>query len=138
MIRVMEHSTRVDYAHFMKELTQLYPDIEFIRLVQDNLNTHTPASFYNAFKPEEAFELAKEFEYYYTPKKGSWLNMAEIELLALSKQYLDRRIGDIDTLTKEASAWARERNAKKANVKWKFTKNDARSKLKRHYINLQN
>ena len=138
MIRVMEHRTRVDYAHFMKELTQQYPDVESIRLVQDNLNTHTHASFYNAFMPEEAFELAKEFEYYYTPKKGSWLNMAEIELSALSKQCLDRRIGDIDTLTKEASAWAQERNAKKTTVKWKFTKNDARSKLKRHYINLQN
>ena len=101
LLRVMKHRTRVDYAHFMKELVQQYPDAESIRLVQDNLNTHTAASFYNAFAPEEAFDLAKMFEYYYTPKKGSWLNMAEIELSALSKQCLDRRIGDIDTLTKE-------------------------------------
>jgi len=92
----------------------------------------------HAFAPEEAFELAKKFEYYYTPKKGSWLNMAEIELSALSKQCLDRRIGDIGTLTKETSVWAQERNAKKATIKWKFTKNDARSKLNRHYIKLQN
>lgn len=138
LLRVMEHRTRVDYAHFMKELVQQYPDAESIRLVQDNLNTHTPASFYNAFAPEEAFDLAKMFEYYYTPKKGSWLNMAEIELSALSKQCLDRRIGDIDTLTKETSMWAQERNVKKATIKWKFTKNDARSKLNRHYIKLQN
>ena len=135
---VKEHRTKVDYADFMKMLAQHYPDAECILLVQDNLNTHTAGSFYEALPPEEAFELAKRFEYHYTPKKGSWLNMAEIELSALSKQCLDRRIGDIDTLTKEASAWAQERNAKRTTVKWKFTKNDARSKLKRHYINLQN
>jgi len=116
----MEHRTRVDYALFMKELTQQYPDVGSIRLFQDNLNTHTSASFSNALMPEEAFELAKMFEYYYTPKKGSWLNMSEIKLSALSKQCLDRRIGDIDTLTKEASAWARERNPKKANVNIKL------------------
>jgi hypothetical protein len=97
-----------------------------------------------AIDPHEGKRLLRvmehrtRFEYYYTPKKWSWLNMAEIELSALSKQCLDRRIGDIDTLTKETSMWAQERNAKKATIKWKFTKNDARSKLNRHYITLQN
>jgi len=83
----------VDYADFMKLISQNYPHAETIRLVQDNLNTHTPGSFYAAMPPDKAFELAKRFEYHYTPKKGSWLNMAEIELSALSKQCLDRRIG---------------------------------------------
>ena len=135
---VKEHRTKVDYADFMKMLAQHYPDAECILLVQDNLNTHTVGSFYEALPPEEAFELAKRFEYHYTPKKGSWLNIAEIELSALSKQCLDRRIGNIALLDDELGAWEQDRNANGATVRWKFNKNDARAKLQRHYLNLQN
>lgn len=135
---VREHRTKVDYAHFMKELAQQYPNAECILLVQDNLNTHTAGSFYEALPPDEAFELAKRFEYHYTPKKGSWLNMAEIELSALSKQCLDRRIEDIEKLANEVGAWENERNAIGATVRWRFNKIDARIKLQRHYLNLQN
>jgi DDE superfamily endonuclease len=135
---VKEHRTKVDYANFMKELAQHYPDTKCILLIQDNLNTHSEGSFYEALPPEEAFELAKRFEYHYTPKKGSWLNMAEIELSALSKQCLDRRIGDIEFLADELGAWEQERNVAGATVRWRFSKNDARAKLQRHYLNLQN
>lgn len=138
IISVKEHRTNVDYADFMKILAQHYPDAETIVLVQDNLNTHKPGSFYDAFPPEEAFELAKRFEFHYTPKKGSWLNMVEIEISALSKQCLDRRIGNMETLAKEVSAWEQERNRTGATVRWKFNKNDAREKLSRHYSKLQN
>lgn len=138
IISVKEHRTNVDYADFMKILAQHYPDAETIVLVQDNLNTHKPGSFYDAFPPEEAFELAKKFEFHYTPKKGSWLNMVEIEISALSKQCLDRRIGNMKTLAKEVSAWEQERNRTGATVRWKFNKNDAREKLSRHYSKLQN
>jgi len=138
MICVKEHRTKADYADFMKNLADHYPDAETILLVQDNLNTHTAGSFYEALSPEEAFELAKRFEYHYTPKKGSWLNMAEIELSALSKQCLDRRIASIETLSGEINAWEHERNTAKATVRWKFNKCNARVKLQRHYHNLQN
>ena len=114
------------------------PDAESIVLVQDNLNTHTAGSFYDALPPDEAFQLARRFEYHYTPKKGSWLNMAEIELSALSKQCLDRRIGNIKTMADEVNSWQQERNEIKASVKWRFNKDNARIKLKRHYLNLQN
>jgi len=138
LVTVKEHRTKVDYADFMKMLAQNYPDADTILLVQDNLNTHTKGSFYEAIPSNEAFELAKRFEYHYTPKKGSWLNMAEIELSALSKQCLDRRIGNMKKLTDEVSAWERERNALGATVKWRFNKDNARIKLQRHYFNLQN
>jgi hypothetical protein len=138
MVCVKEHRTKVDYADFMKNLADHYPDAETILLVQDNLNTHTAGSFYEALPPEEAFELAKRFEYHYTPKKGSWLNMAEIELSALSKQCLDRRIADMEILASEINAWEHERNTVKATVRWKFNKCNARVKLQRHYSNLQN
>jgi hypothetical protein len=138
MVCVKERRTKADYADFMKNLANQYPDAQTILLVQDNLNTHTAGSFYEALPPEEAFEFAKRFEYHYTPKKGSWLNMAEIELSALSKQCLDRRIADIEMLAGEVSAWEHERNAVGATVKWKFNKRNARKKLQRHYSNLQN
>jgi hypothetical protein len=138
LICVKKHRKKVDYADFMKMLANHYPDAEIILLVQDNLNTHTAGSFYEALPPDDAFELAKRFEYHYTPKKGSWLNMAEVELSALSKQCLDRRIGNIEKLADEVDAWERERNAIGATVRWKFNKNDARVKLQRHYISLQN
>ena len=98
IVCVKERRTRVDYADFMKTLSLRYPEAETILLVQDNLNTHTAGSFYEALPPEEAFELARSFEFHFTPKKGSWLNMAEIELSALSKQCLDCRIADLKTL----------------------------------------
>jgi hypothetical protein len=138
MIRVKEHRTKVDYAHFMKELSLQYPDAEFLKVVQDNLNTHSAGSFYEAFSPEEAFELSKKFEFHFTPKKGSWLNMAEIEFSALSRQCLNRRIGDIKTLASEAGAWEHDRNKIKAKVRWQFTKSKAREKFARHYLNLRN
>jgi hypothetical protein len=138
LVTVKEHRTKVDYADFMKTLAQNYPDADTILLVQDNLNTHTPGSFYETIPSNEAFDLAKRFECHYTPKKGSWLNMAEIELSALSKQCLDRRIGNMKKLTDEVSAWERERNALSATVKWRFNKDNARIKLQRHYFNLQN
>ena len=138
LICVKEHRKKVDYADFTKMLANHYPDAETILLVQDNLNTHTAGSFYEALPPNDAFELAKRFEYHFTPKKGSWLNMAEIELSALSKQCLDRRIGNIEKLADEVDAWERERNAIGATVRWKFNKNDARVKLQRHYFSLLN
>jgi hypothetical protein len=138
LICVKEHRTMVDYADFMRLLSNQYPEAETILLVQDNLNTHTAGSFYNALSPEDAFQLARRFEYHYTPKKGSWLNMAEIELSALSKQCLDRRIADMKRLIDEVSAWEQERNAIVATVRWRFNKDNARVKLQRHYSNLLN
>jgi hypothetical protein len=137
-VRVKERRTMVDYADFMKMLANQYPEAEAIRLVQDNLNTHTAGSFYEAFPPEEAFTLAKRFEYHYTPKKGSWLNMAEIELSALSKQCLDRRIADMKKLSDEVGSWERDRNEIGVTVRWRFNKDKARVKLQRHYSNMQN
>lgn len=138
LIRVRERRTKIDYALFMEELIQNYPDAEFVRLVQDNLNTHSAASFYEAFPPEKAFDLANRFEYHFTPKKGSWLNMAEIELSALSRQCLNRRIGDIKTLAEEIGYWESDRNKARAMVKWNFSKKNAREKLHRHYPIVQN
>jgi hypothetical protein len=137
-VRVKERRTMVDYADFMKMLANQYPEAEAIRLVQDNLNTHTAGSFYEALSPEEAFTLAKRFEYHYTPKKGSWLNMAEIELSALSKQCLDRRIADMNKLSDEVGSWERDRNEIGVTVIWRFNKDKSRVKLQRHYSNLQN
>ena len=122
----------------MKEIDLQYPDAETIQVVQDNLNTHSAGSFYKAFSPQEAFELAKKFQYHFTPIKGSWLNVVEIEISALSRQCLDRRIGDIKKLSNEVSAWERERNRTKATVHWEFSKEDAREKFHRHYLNIHN
>jgi len=138
LICVKERRTKVDYADFMKMLADQYPEAESIRLVQDNLNTHTVGSFYEALPPNDAFQLAKRFECHYTPKKGSWLNMAEIELSAISKKCLDRRIANIKKLANEVRAWEQERNVIGATVKWRFNKDNARKKLHRHCLNLQN
>ena len=108
---VKERRTKVDYADFMRLLANQYPEAETIILVQDNLNTQTAGSFYEALPPDDAFKLANRFEYHYTPKKGSWLNVAEIELSALSKQCLDRRIAEIKIFIDEVSAWEQERDA---------------------------
>lgn len=137
-VEVRDRRTAVDYAEFMQTLlARHYPQAKSIRLVQDNLNTHTPGAFFEVLPPEEAFPLAQRLEPPYTPKKGSWLNMAEIEFAALSKQSLDRRIPDVETLRREVLAWAERRNQDKKTVQWKFSQPDARQKLHRHYENVQ-
>src|SRR5919204_3737831 len=116
-VEVRERRTAMDYAEFMQTLSaRHYPRATKIRLVEDNLNTHTPGSFYEVLPPAEAFALAEKFEPHYTPKKGSWLNLAEIELAALSKQCLDRRVPDLDTLRREVLAWADRRNCEGKTV----------------------
>ena len=118
----------------MRELSDVhYPEAEKIVVVMDNLNTHSPASFYEAFAPEEARRLTNRFEFHYTPKHGSWLDMAEIELSVLGRQCLDRRIPDKATLTTEVNAWVDDRNAQIVKVLWRFTTADARIKLKSLY-----
>jgi hypothetical protein len=138
MVKVTEQKTKKDYAEFMKDVAASYQDAEKIVLVQDNLNTHNPSSFYEVFPAPEAFVLAQRFEMVYTPKKASWLNMAEIELSALSKQCLDRRIAQMQTLATEVGSWTKRRNQLKATICWNFTKNDARSKLNRFYDTIMN
>lgn len=138
IVEVKERRTKKDYALFMKRVEKEYRGVNKIILVQDNLNTHNPSSFYEAFAPKSAFRLSQHFQMVYTPKKASWLNMAEIELSTLSKQCLDRRIGDIETFSKEVYAWARERDRRKATISWQFTKSNAREKLNRHYRNIRN
>jgi hypothetical protein len=135
---VRERRTAVDYAAFMQTLlTRHYPQAAAIRLVQDNLNTHTPGAFYEVLPAPEAFALAQRFAPHYTPKKGSWLNMAEIEFAALSKPCLDRRVPDLPTLRREVLAWAEQRNEKRKTIHWKFAQDKARQKLQRHYENVQ-
>jgi transposase len=124
----------IDWAHAIRDLVDVhYPDAEQIVLVLDNLNTHTPASLYAAFEPAEAKRLTDKLEIHYTPKHGSWLNAAEIELAILSKQCVGQRIPDIATLTSEVGAWEDTRNALGAAVDWRFTTTDARMKLKHLY-----
>lgn len=137
-VEVRERRTAQDYAEFMQPLlARHYPEVESIRLVQDNLNTHTLGSLYEVLPPEQAFALAQRFEPHYTPKKGSWLNMAEIEFAALSKQCRARRIPEVETLRREVLAWADRRNQEKKTVEWKFSQPDARQRLPRHYENVQ-
>lgn len=138
IVEVKERKTKKDYALFMKKLERAYPKAKKIILVQDNLNTHNPSSFYETFSAQEAFVLSQRFQMVHTPKKASWLNMAEIELSALSKQCLDRRIGDIKTFSKEVYAWVKERDRRKATISWQFTKSKAREKFNRHYRNIRN
>jgi hypothetical protein len=137
-VRTSAHRTAMDWAQVMKFLSdELYPEAETLVLVMDNLNTHKRASFYEAFAPEEAHRLSRRFEIHYTPKHGSWLNMAEIELSALARQCLDRRIPDQETLDAEAQAWVSERNEMAVKVDWRFTTADARIKLKHLYPKIQ-
>ncbi len=138
IVNVTAQRAKKDYAAFMKNLAGSYPDAKKIVLVQDNLNTHNPSSFYETFPAAEAFALAQRFEMVYTPKKASWLNMAEIELSALSKQCLDRRIAEMKTLAAEVNSWTKRRNRLKAGISWNFTKNDARNKLSRLYDTISN
>lgn len=132
-VLVMEHRTKIDFAHCMRHIAQCYPDAEIVRVVLDNLNTHKMASLYEAFPPDEACAIARKLEFHYTPKHGSWLNIAEIELAVLSNSCLSRRVPDEHTLRREVDANVRERNAKASPVKWKFTAQDARRKLARLY-----
>jgi len=132
-VQVREHRTKKDYAEFTQWVATHYPEADVILIVQDNLNTHNPGSFYQTLTPEQAFALAQRFEMHYTPTKASWLNMVEIELSALSKQCLDRRIGDMDTLKREVLAWTNERNTKRATVHWQFTQDKARDKFSKFY-----
>ena len=138
LIQVKKQRTKKEYTEFMEELAMQYPNAKKIRLVQDNLNTHSASSFYASKKAEEAFNLMDRFEMIYTPRKASWLNMIEIELAALSKQCLDRRIGNIETLRREVEIWTRSRIEKKVKINWEFTKENAREKLNGHYQKVQN
>jgi hypothetical protein len=133
-VKVTDHHAAIDYAQVLKELSDVhFPDAKQIVLVQDNLSTHTMASLYAAFPPEEARRLAKRFEWHYTPKHGSWLDLAESELAVLTNQCLDRRIPNKPALEKEVAAWEAHRNKQHAKADWQFTTDDARVKLKRLY-----
>lgn len=137
-VEVTETRTRVDWAQQMKNLVDVYyPEATTIRVVMDNLNTHTFGSLYETFPPEEARRIAEKLELHYTPKHGSWLNVAEIELRVLTVQCLNRRIPDADTLRREVHAWETERNTSGARVDWQFTSDDARIHLKRLYPRFQ-
>jgi hypothetical protein len=136
-LQVTERRTKIDWAHYVRNLVDKeYPHAEKIILVQDNLNTHTGASLYEAFEPAEAKRILDKLEFHYSPKHGSWLNMAEIELSHLSRQCLNRRIPDRSTLQKEVVAWLKQRNAEASKVEWQFTTKDARIKLKKLYPTL--
>ena len=133
-VRVSEQRTRLDWAACVKELLDShYPDAERIVLIMDQLNTHSPASLYEAFPPAEAKRLADKLEIHHTPKHGSWLNMAEIELSALQRQCLNRRLGDRATVEQEVAAWTVTRNNAATTIDWRFTTSDARIKRKRLY-----
>ena len=133
-VEVTDRHTAVDYAHALKDLSDThFPDARKIVLVQDNLNTHKPASLYEAFPAAEARRLVERFEWHYTPKHGSWLDMAESELGVLASQCLDRRIPDKDALIRETAAWRDKRNRDHTKADWQFTTTDARIKLKRLY-----
>lgn len=137
MVTVTERKTKRDWACFLEEIAGQYESAEKITLVMDNLNTHVPGSLYETFPPEKAKALWDGFEFVYTPKHGSWLNMAEIELNVLTGQCLNRRIDDIEVLRKEVGAWQEFRNNKNAKVNWQFTTEDARIKLSRLYPTLE-
>jgi hypothetical protein len=133
-VKVTDRHTAVDYAQILKELSDThFPEANKIVLVQDNLNTHKPASLYQAFPAAEARRLVERFERHYTPKHGSWLDMAESELSVLSSQCLDRRIPDKQTLIEQVDAWEANRNKHHTKADWQFTTADARVKLKRLY-----
>ena len=137
-VEVTARKTSIDFAHFMKQLAnEHYPDARKIVLVCDNLSTHSPAALYEAFEPEEARRLVQRFEWHYTPRHGSWLNVAEMELSVLARQCLDRRIPDLPVLAKEAAAWEAQRNAAQVKVHWQFTTADARIKLKKLYPTIE-
>lgn len=138
IVEVTERRTAADFARFLKHLLDVvYPSARKVVLVTDNLNTHVTGSLYEAFAPEEARRLAERIEWHYTPKHGSWLNMAEIELSVLARQCLDRRIPDQKTLAREVAAWEAKRNAAAVKADWQFTTANARVKLKKLYPTIQ-
>jgi DDE superfamily endonuclease len=133
-VEVTDRRANVDFARFVRRLVdEHFPDAERVVLVLDNLSTHTPAALYQAFEPAEARRLCERLEWHYTPKHGSWLNVAEVELSVLARQCLDRRIPDAEALGREVAAWERDRNVTAVGVDWQFTTADARVRLKRLY-----
>jgi len=136
IVKITERKTKQDWAEFIKDISDEYPTAKKITLVMDNLNTHKPASLYEKYEPKQAKELWDRFEFVYTPKHGSWLNVAEIELNVLNSQCLSRRIDDISIVSKECKAWQTHRNNANAIINWHFTTSDARIKLKRLYPTL--
>ena len=131
---VTDQHTKLDFAPQLQWLVdERYPQAELVRVTLDNLNTHKPASLYEALAPEEARRIIKKLEFHYTPKHGSWLNMAEIALSVLQRQCLARRSPDQQTLKQEIAAWEQPRNSEKATIDWRFSISDAREKLKRLY-----
>ena len=137
-LQVRERRTKADWADFVRELIEVhYPQAEKIVLVLDNLNTHTPASFYEVFAPAEAWRLSQKLEVHYTPKHGSWLNMAEIELSVLARQCLNRRLATLEEVSQQVQAWQEERNQVQVTINWRFTAADARIKLKRLYPTIE-
>jgi hypothetical protein len=133
-VEATERRTRLDFADQMRQLADVhYPEAECIHVVLDNLNTHEPASLYEAFSPDEALRILRRLCFHHTPKHASWLNMAEIEIGVLTAQSLDRRIPDIETLKRETSAWEAERNVAGATISWRFTVQDARCRLSHLY-----
>lgn len=137
-VKVTARRTKKDWAWCVRQIAdEMYPQADKIVLVEDNLNTHTPASLYEAFPPAEAKRIADRFEFHYSPKHGSWLDMAEIELGILGRQCLARRMDNIDELSREAAAWKTSRNAAKVKVNWQFTTADARIKLKKLYPSIE-
>ena len=137
MVKITERRTKKDWACFLEEIADQYEGAEKITLVMDNLNTHVPGSFYETFQPDKAKAIWDRFEFVYTPKHGSWLNMAEIELNVLTGQCLNRRIDDIAFVRKEVLAWQKSRNNKNAKVNWQFTTKDSRIKLSRLYPTIE-
>lgn len=133
VVETSQQRTKADYCRFQRRVAALFPKAEKIVLVQDNLNTHNASSFYENLPAEEAFGLAQRFEIHYTPKKGSWLNIAELELSALSRICLSRRVGSLEKLDHEIQALVKERNQLKIKVEWQFSISHARKKLSRHY-----
>jgi hypothetical protein len=137
-MRVSKHRKKKDWAHFMREVIDVhYPQAEKIVLVMDNLNTHTPSSFYEAFEPAEARRLTEKLEIHYTPKHGSWLNMAEIELSILARQCVSDRFENAAAFRAQVDAWQQERNLAHVTINWRFTTADARIKLKRLYPSIE-
>jgi len=137
MVKITERRTKIDWANFLIDIAKEYNNTEKIILVMDNLNTHTPGALYEAFHPNKAKSLWDKFEFVYTPKHGSWLNMAEIELNVLTGQCLNRRIDSIGNVRKEVAAWQNHRNNKNAKINWQFTSKNARIKLSRLYPTLE-
>ncbi len=137
IVETSKQRTKADYCRFMQRVAASFPQAEKVVLVQDNLNTHHASSFYENLPPAEAFELAQRFEMHYTPKKGSWLNMAELELSALSRICLSRRIKAIEEVAREIQSLVKERNKLEVKVEWQFSISQAREKLSRHYEKVQ-